>query len=80
MNYLALRYPPIYHLIYNAVRAGQALLGVEARPASTSDRHVVDIRFALRHTDTHVVERYHCKVDTTDVFAFLAGSLERTYD
>jgi len=80
MNYMALRYPQVYHLIFNAQREGKALIGVEPRLAAGGDRRLVDVRFVLRHANTHVVERYFCRVDTTDVFPFLTNPLTLTYD
>ena len=81
MNYIALRYPQIYHLVYDAQRDGATLIGVDVRPAfSGGDRRTIDVRFSLRHARTHVIERYRCRVDTTDVFPFLASPLTLIYD
>jgi hypothetical protein len=80
MNYLALRYPQIYHLAFNEQAGGASLIGVDARPAQAADRRVVEIRFVFRDVRTHVVQRYICRVDVTDLFPFLTSSLTLTYD
>jgi hypothetical protein len=80
LNYLALRYPPVYHLTWSAAQEGKALIGVDTRPAHTTTRRVVAVRVAFRHASTHVHERYHCHVDITDEFPFLVSPLTLTYD
>jgi hypothetical protein len=80
MNYLALRYPQIYHLTFNAQRDGKALVAVEPRRAPAGERRMVDVRFVLRHAGSHVVERYVCRVDVTDVFPFLTSQLTLSYE
>jgi hypothetical protein len=81
MNFVALRYPPIYHLAFDAQRQDKSLIGVDARPSGAgSGRRAVDVRFAFRSATTHVVERYLCQIDVTDLFPFLTRSLTLTYD
>jgi hypothetical protein len=80
LNYLALRFPPIYHLAAQARSDGKALIGVDTRSSRSGDRRLVAIRLIFRHPKTQLTERYHCPVDVTDVFPFLTGPLERTYD
>jgi hypothetical protein len=80
LNYLALRYPAIYQLAFNEQAGGAPLIGVDARPAQIGGRRIIEIRFAFRHTQTHVVRRYICRVDVTDLFPFLTSSLTLTFD
>ncbi|MEO8220525.1 MAG: hypothetical protein ABI563_07040 [Specibacter sp.] len=80
MNYLALRYPPIYHLAFNQQHEGKALIGVEAHLTPNGGRREVAVRFIFRHAQTHVTERYDCQVDTHDLFPFLTRSLMLSYD
>jgi PatG C-terminal len=80
LNYLALRYPAIYHLAAQAMGEGKTLIGVDAHPVQSGDRRVVAVRPVFRHAKTHVVERYYCPVDVTDLFPLLTGALTQTYD
>jgi hypothetical protein len=81
MNFIALRYTPIYHLAFDAQREENALIGIDALVGGAgSERTTVDVRFAFRNIRTHVVERYVCRVDVTDLFPFLTGPLTRTHD
>lgn len=80
MNYLALRYPQIYHLAFSQQAAGAALIGVDARPAPSAGRREVGARFVFRDARTHVVQGYLCRVDVTDMFPFLTSPLTLTFD
>jgi hypothetical protein len=80
MNYLALRYPQIYHLAFNQQAAGAALISVDARPATSNGRREVAVRFVFRDARTHVVQGYLCRVDVTDLFPFLTSPLTLTFD
>lgn len=80
MNYLALRYPALYHLTYQQQTAGSLLIGVDARRSFTADRRAVTVRLTFRNPHTQVVERYQCDADIHDVLPFLAQPLARTYE
>jgi hypothetical protein len=80
MNYLALHYPQIYHLAFTEQTGGAPLIGVDARPVQVDDRRILEVRFVFRQTHTHVVHRYMCHVDVTDLFPFLTSSLTLTFD
>jgi hypothetical protein len=80
LNYLALRYPAVYHLTFTAQREGKALIGVDAGVTSMGERRMARLRLAFRDARSHVVERYLCEVDVTDVLPFVARSLTPTFD
>jgi hypothetical protein len=80
LNYVALRYPPVYHTTVQAYRDGKSLIGVDARHSSSGTRRAVSVRLTFRDRRTNVVERYHCLVDVNDLFPFLASPLTPTYD
>lgn len=80
LNMLALRYPQLYHLAFRVLGEGKALVGVDARGDIAGDRRVVAVRLVFRDARSHLVERYHCSVDVTDLFPFLTSSLSQTFD
>jgi hypothetical protein len=80
LNYLALRYPAVYHLTFTAQREGKSLIGVDAGVTAMGERHMARLRLAFRDARTHVVDRYLCEVDVTDVLPFVARPLTPTFD
>jgi hypothetical protein len=80
VNYLALRYPPLYRLVAEAQRDDKALLEVQVRRGPSGSRRLVAVRPIFRSRRTEVVERYQCLVDVTDRFPFLAAPLTSVYD
>jgi hypothetical protein len=81
MNFIALHYPPIYQLTFDAHREESFLIGVDAHVGGAgSDRTTVDVRLGFRNVRTHVVQRYVCRVDVTDLFPFLTSPITVTYD
>jgi PatG C-terminal len=65
---------------FRVLRDGKALVGVDARSDIAADRRVVAVRLVFREARSHLVERYHCTVDVTDMFPFLTSSLSQTFD
>jgi hypothetical protein len=80
LNYVALRYPPIYHTAMQAYRENKMLVGIDARQSPSATRRVVAVRLTFRQRRTDIIERYHCLVDVTDVFPFLVSPLTVVYD
>lgn len=80
LNFLALRYRPLYQLAFRVVGEGKALVGVDPRRTTAGGRRLVAVRLVFRDTKSHLVERYHCTVDVTDLFPFLTSSLSQTFD
>jgi len=80
LNYLALRYPPIYHMTISALSQGKSLVGVDARHAHNSGRRLVTVQLVFRSRRTDLTERYQCLVDITDLFPFLVRPLSPIYD
>jgi hypothetical protein len=81
LNYLAVRYPAIYH--QTAERFGQnfSLSAVEVRPSRLSGvRRIVDVIFAYTNRQTDVTEKYFVRVDVTEEFPFLVTRLQPYYD
>lgn len=79
LNYLALRYPPLYHAVTQAYGDGKMLVGIHARHSHSGDRRLVSVGLAFRHRRTDITERYQCVVDVTG-FPFLVSGLELTFE
>lgn len=79
-NYVALRYPPIYHAVRQAQRDGKVLVGIDAQHSHAAGRRLVSVRLTVRHPRTDITERYQCLVDVTEVFPFLITGLQPVYD
>lgn len=78
-NYLALRYPAIYHAVRQAEGDGKVLVGVDARHSHSADRRVVAVRLTVRQPRTDLTEHYQCLVDVTEPFPFLIAGLQPVY-
>ena len=81
VNYLAVRYPAIYHTAAEMFEKNASLSAVEVRPSSLSGtRRVVDVVFTYTDRKTDVADRYFCRVDVTEEFPFLVTKLSPYYD
>jgi hypothetical protein len=79
-TYLALKDPAVYGLAWNALNNGQSLIDIGTRRSVRAGRRLIVVRFTFRHRQTHVLDRYQCQVDTTDLFCFKATPLTPFYD
>lgn len=76
LNYLAVRYPAIYHQAAAQLSANSTLAGVDVLPSRLSGpRKIVDVVFSYRHRVTDVGEEYFVRVDVTEQFPFLVTKL-----
>ena len=81
VNYLALRYPAIYHTAVEMFERNASLSAVEVRPSTLSDtRRIVDVVFTYTNRQTDVDEKYFCRVDVSEEFPFLVTKLSPYYD
>ena len=81
MNYLAVRYPAIYHTAADMLGRNAALTALEVRPSSLSGtRRIVDVIFTYTNRETDVAEKQFCRVDVTEEFPFLVTKLSPYYD
>jgi len=80
LNYVALRYPPLYRLAADSHRDGKSLVDVQVRRGPGGARRLVAVRMVFRARRTDIVERYECMVDVTDRFPFLSTSISQVYD
>jgi PatG C-terminal len=81
LNYLAVRYPPIYAKCAEAHAAGASLSAIETRTSRLSGvRNIVDVLLAFTDRRTDVTEKYFVRVDVTEVFPFLVTKLSPYYD
>lgn len=80
LNYLALRYPALYHLTYEQQSAGNLLIAVDTQPSVVAGRRAVAVRFVFRNPHTQMILRHQCYVDVHEVLPFLAQPLKPTYE
>jgi cyclic patellamide precursor peptide PatG len=81
VNYLAVRYPAIYHAAADMFGRNASLTALEVRPSSLSGtRRIVDVIFTYTNRETDVAEKQFCRVDVTEEFPFLVTKLSPYYD
>lgn len=81
LNYLAVRYPEVYHENSRQFMRNASLTGVEARPSRLSGtRRIVDVIFFYTNRQTDFVEKFFARVDVTELFPFLVTKLSPFYE
>ncbi|MGA7414498.1 MAG: hypothetical protein WBW33_28775 [Bryobacteraceae bacterium] len=76
LNYLAVRYPPIYANVRDAFHRNLSLTSVEVRPSALSGaRKVVEVVFSFTNRTTDVMEAFFVRVDVTEEFPFLVTKM-----
>jgi cyclic patellamide precursor peptide PatG len=81
LNYLAVRYPPIYAKAAESFGRSFSLAGVEVRLSRLSGtRKIMDVIFSYSHRQSDVTEKYFVRVDVTEEFPFLVTKLSPFYD
>jgi hypothetical protein len=80
LNYLAVRYKPLYELYAEMVLVKNAwnLVGVEViRSRLAGDRQIVDPVFTFQRKDSTAVERYFARVDVSHMFPVIVNHVAR---
>jgi PatG C-terminal len=81
LNYLAVRYPAIYHTAAEMYARNASLSALETRPSALSGtRKIIDVIFSYTDRTTSVAEKLFCRVDVTEEFPFLVTKLSPYYD
>lgn len=81
LNYLAVRYPPIYATAADAFGRNASLTAVTVRPSSLSGvRNIVEVIFSYTNRTTDVTEKFFVRIDVTEEFPFLVTKLSPYYD
>jgi hypothetical protein len=81
LNYLAVRYPPIYAATAEAHQNKSSLTAIDVRPSPLSGvRRIVDVIFSYTNRTTDVVDKKFVRVDVTEKFPFLVTKLSPYYD
>jgi hypothetical protein len=76
LNYLALRYPAIYHTAAEQFAGNASLAKVEVRRSPVSGtRNVVDAIFHYTNRATDVTDLFFVRIDVTEKFPFLVSKL-----
>jgi hypothetical protein len=82
INYLAMRYSPIYSLVADQqVSKNARFAGVEAHPSRLSGaRKIMSVIFSFINRTTDVTEKFFVRVDVTGEFPFLVSKLAPYYE
>jgi hypothetical protein len=81
LNYLAVRYSPIYANAAEAFVRDASLTTVDVRISPLSiARRIVDVIFSYTNRNTDVTEKFFVRVDVTEEFPFLVTKLSPYYD
>lgn len=81
LNYLAVRYPAIYHLTTERFAQDATLSGVDVLPSRLSaTRRIVDVIFSYTDRKTDVTDKSFVRVDVTEEFPFLVTKLSPYFD
>jgi PatG C-terminal len=81
VNYLAVRYPAIYHKAAEMYSQNTSLTAIDVRTSALSGtRKIVDVIFSYTHRQTDVSEKSFCRVDVTEEFPFLVTKLSPYFD
>jgi hypothetical protein len=76
LNYLAVRYPPIYARAADRFLQDFSLTGVEVRPSPLSGvRKIVEVIFFFTNRKTDFSEAFFVRVDVTEEFPFVVTKL-----
>jgi hypothetical protein len=81
LNYLAVRYPEIYHETSRQFIENASLSAVDVRPSRLSgSRKILDVIFSYTHRQSDILEKRFVRVDVTDMFPFLVTKLSPFYE
>lgn len=81
INYMAVRYPAIYHTVADANDRDASLTAVDVQPSSLSGtRDIVDVIFSFTNRKTDVIEKYFTRCDVTEKFPFLITRMSPYFD
>lgn len=81
LNYLAVRYPPMYARAANAFASNFTLSGIDVSQSHLSGaRHIVDVIFSFADRTSDSIEKSYVRVDVTEEFPFLVTKLSPYFD
>ncbi len=90
LNYLAVRYQPLYELYAKLVKPtaelvrpkeGWTLDSIKVVPSRLSrEKRIVDPVFAFRHNETGVVQKYFVRVDVSHLYPMIANPIAEYFD
>ena len=90
LNYLAVRYRPLYELYADLVKPGTELIrpkegwtldSIKVVPSRLSrEKRIVDPVFAFRNNETGVVQKYFVRVDVSHLYPMIANPIAEYFD
>jgi hypothetical protein len=81
LNYLAVRYKPIYSRYASMMASNYDLESIKVSASRLRrDRHIVDPVFAFRHRESNVVQKYFVRVDASHLYPMIVTHLTEYFD
>jgi hypothetical protein len=81
LNFLAVRYKPIYEKYAEMVTSGYILDSIKVVPSRLSrDKHIVDPVFAFVNNDTAVIAKAFVRVDVSHLYPIIVNHLAEYFD
>jgi hypothetical protein len=81
LNFLAVKYPPIYARTAQSFASDSSLSALTVRASNLSGvRNVKDVIFSYTNRTTDVTEKFFVRVDVTEEFPFLVTKLSPYWD
>jgi hypothetical protein len=81
LNYLAIRYQPLYERYAEMVEKGYTLDSVKVATSRLGrERRIVDPIFAFRHKESGVVDKYFVRVDVSHLFPMIVYHIAEYFD
>jgi hypothetical protein len=80
LNYLAVRYTPVYSTAADLQGRNSSLTAVDVQPSALSGtRTIVEVIFTFTNRNTDVNEQFFVRVDVTEEFPFLVTKMSPYY-
>jgi hypothetical protein len=81
LNYLAVRYQPLYELYAELVASGLTLDSIKVEKSRLwRQNHIVDPVFSFRHRQTGVVQKYFVRVDVSHLYPMITYPIAEYFD
>ena len=81
LNYLAVRYQPLYHLYAQMLHDDYILDSIKVMKSRLwGEKRILDPVFAFQHRETGAVQKYFVRVDVTYLFPMIANAIAEYFD
>jgi hypothetical protein len=81
LNFLAIRYRPVYELYAQMIQNNYQLESVRVTPSRLwRDKRIVDPIFAFRKRDSGTLEKYFVRLDVSNIYPIIVTELTEFFD